>query len=83
MNSIAANSVVWYNIIIIFKEQQYGILQRQPTPFCRPQAFHGWIRMQMQKCGLVVKFNRGWPERIEQKEMDEFLQKYKGSKIDF
>jgi len=35
------------------------------------------------KCGLEIKFNRGWPERIEPKEMDEFLQKYHGSQIDF
>jgi len=35
------------------------------------------------KCGLVEKFNRGWPERIEPKEMDAFLEKYKGSTIDF
>ena len=35
------------------------------------------------KCGLKVVFNRGWPERIEPKEMEAFLSKYKGSNIDF
>ncbi len=34
------------------------------------------------KCGLVVKFNRGWPERIEPEEMAEFLRKYKGSTVE-
>ena len=35
------------------------------------------------KCELIVQFNRGWPERIEPKEMELFLQKYKGSIMDF
>ncbi len=35
------------------------------------------------KCGLVEKFNRGWSERIEPKEIDEFLEKYKGIMFDF
>ena len=35
------------------------------------------------KCGLVERFNRGWPERIDPKEMDDFLEKYKGSTFDF
>ena len=35
------------------------------------------------KCGLVESFNRGWPERIERKEMVDFLEKYKGSTFDF
>ena len=45
--------------------------------------FTGGSECKCQKCGLVVKFNRGWPDRIEPIEMDAFLQKYKGSKIDF
>ena len=36
-----------------------------------------------EKCGLRVRFNRGWPERIEPKEINEFLQTYDGSKMDF
>ena len=59
--------------------------------FCKDNEHHfvdlkhfiGGSECTCQKCGLVVKFNRGWPERIEPKEMNEFLQKYKGSKLDF
>ena len=36
-----------------------------------------------QKCGLVVEFNRGWPERIQANEWEAFVEKYKGSKLDF
>ena len=34
------------------------------------------------KCGLTIKFNRGWPERIEPREIEAFLQKYEGSIMD-
>ena len=59
--------------------------------FCKDNEHHfvdlrhftGGSECRCRKCGLVAKFNRGWTERIEPKEMDAFLQKYKGSKIDF
>lgn len=35
------------------------------------------------KCGLLVTFNRGWPDRIEPKEIESFLQTYKGSTMAF
>ena len=35
------------------------------------------------KCGLVVRFNRGWPERIAPDELEAFLTQYRGSVIDF
>ena len=51
--------------------------------FTELKHFNGGSECRCQKCGLIVRFNRGWPERIEPSEMGEFLQKYKGSKIDF
>ena len=35
------------------------------------------------KRGLVVRFNRGWPERIVPEELEAFLAQYRGSVIDF
>ena len=51
--------------------------------FVELKHFTGGSECHCCKCGLVIKFNRGWPERIEPKEMAEFLMTYNGSTIDF
>ena len=51
--------------------------------FADLKHFNGGSECRCKKCGFVVKFNRGWSERIDQCEKDDFLQKYNGSKIDF
>lgn len=44
--------------------------------------FTGGSECHCSKCGLLIKFNRGTTERIEPKEMDEFLKTYHGSTFD-
>ena len=51
--------------------------------FVKLKHFTEGSECRCRKCGVVIKFNRGWPERIEAKEMAEFLSTYQGSTIDF
>ena len=48
--------------------------------FVELKHFTGGSECHCCKCGLVCRFNRGCPERIEPKDMAEFLKKYQGSK---
>ena len=65
--------------------------ERKESLYCLDNEHHfvdlthymGGSECHCSKCGLEIKFNRGWPERIDPKEMNEFLTKYKGSQIDF
>ena len=60
-----------------------SICENDQHHFTDLKHFTGGSECSCKKCGLVVKFNRGYPERIEPKEMKEFLKKYNGSTIDF
>lgn len=61
----------------------HKICENDQHHFTDLKHFTGGSECRCKKCGLVVKFNRGWPDRIEPSEMEEFIQKYKGSNFDF
>lgn len=53
-----------------------GICNDSQHYFTDFKHFTSGSECRCQKCGLVVKFNRGWPDRIEPSEMNAFLEKY-------